>query len=297
MLAKGYLSRAQISTEVSALRRAEFTLSRVQTEFRNFQSFEFPKNLRELESQIASARSNLSYQSLRLRGQEERLAQLQRQVAASTIRAPHDGLLIYAHKPKRDVRIEEGVGIRQNQDLFYLPDLSRLEVQVLLHETVVEQARPGMRARVRLEGAAGFLEGELSDIDPLPVVDRGKWSSGEVKNFVGRVQLHSSTQTLLPGMTAEVKITTANLHHALVIPAEAPLHENGRDVCYVLGRDGWEPRAVTLGQATGDWLEVIEGVSEGEEVALAAAFSSALPLELRESGQQGEFSPDAGPKP
>jgi len=297
MLVKGYLSQARISAEVSSRQRAEFTLSQVQTEFRNFQDYEFPRTLRVLESQIAAARSELGYQSLRLSGQEERLVQLQRQLAACTIRAPHDGLLIYAHKPKRDVRIEEGAWVRQNQELLYLPDLSRLEVQVLLHETVVEQVRPGMRAWVRLEAAAGFLEGELSAVDPLPVVDRGKWSSGEVKNYVGRVRLDSASRTLLPGMTAEVEITTASLHNALVIPAEAPLRENGRDVCYVVGRDGLERRTIRLGQASGAWLEVTDGVSEGEEVALAAAFPRALSREMSESGQQREFAPDAGSKP
>jgi HlyD family secretion protein len=272
MLAKGYRSRAQISAEVSALQRAQFALSQVQTESRNFQDYGFPRTIRLLESQIESARSNLVYQSLRLRWQEQRLAQLQRQVDLCTIRAPHDGLLVYAHKPKRDVRIEEGAWVRQRQELLYLPDLSRLEVQVLLHETVVERVRPGMRARVRLGGSAGWLEGELSAIELLPVVDGGKWSSGEVKNFVGRVQLDRKPPTLRPGMTAEVEITTARLDGALVIPAEAPLRENGRDVCYVWGRDGFERRAVTLGQGTAAWLEVTEGVIEGEEVALSAAF-------------------------
>ena len=90
--------------------QAEFALARVESEFRSFQEFQSPTMIRSLESQVESARSNLTYQSMRFRGQEERLARLRRQVASCTIRAPHDGLLIYAHKPKRGVRIEEGAG-------------------------------------------------------------------------------------------------------------------------------------------------------------------------------------------
>ncbi len=168
---------------------------------------------------------------------------------------------------------------------------------MLLHETVLQRVRTGMRARVRLEGSPGFLEGELSSIDPLPVVDCRKWSSGEVKNFVGHVQLDSTTKNMLPGMTAEVEITTASLNGALVIPAEAPFRENGRDVCYVFGRDGLERRTVTLGRATDAWLEVIEGVSEGEKVALADAVLDRFSMEMRESGKQREFLTNAGPKP
>ncbi len=296
MLAKGYISKAQVSSEAAALQRAEFALSQEQTRFRNFQDHEIPRIIRVLESDIASARSKLSYESLRLRAQEERLTGLQRQISACTIRAPHNGLLIYAHKPKREVRIEVGVWVRQNQELLYLPDLSRMEVQVLLHETVVQRVHTGMRARVRLESSPGFLEGKLSAIDPLPVIDRGKWSSGEVKNYLGRVQLDDTTRGLFPGMTAEVEIATASLQDVLVLPAEAPRRENGHDVCFVLGRAGLERRTVTLGAATDALWEVTGGVSEGEEVALAAV-PTALPSEMRESGQERETLTSAGPKP
>jgi HlyD family secretion protein len=203
---KGYLAAAQISAEAAALERAAFTLSQRELAQRSFQSYEFPRTVRSLESQIKSAQLNLTYQSLRLRGEEERLAQLRRQVAACTIRAPHDGMLIYAHKPRKGVTIQEGLWVRQNQELLYLPDPSRLEVQVLLHETVLDRVRPGMRARVRPEGSPGLLEGTLSTIDWLPVVDCGSWSSGEVKQFVGHIVLDATPRPARLGMTTEVQI-------------------------------------------------------------------------------------------
>jgi HlyD family secretion protein len=281
MLAMGYLSRARISAENSALSRAEFDLSQARSEFQHLQSFEFPTTIRVLESRIKSARLNFSRESLRLRRHEERLGHLERQVALCTIRAPHDGLLVYAHKPKKDVRIDEGIWVRQNQELLYLPDLSTLEVEVLLHETVVARARPGMRASVRLEGSSGALQGELAAIDPLPVADRSKYSSGEVKNFLGRIKLDAKNQKLRLGMTAEVEIRTACLREALLIPADAPRRESGRDVCYVFGPNGCERRAVTLGETTNEWLEVTEGIVEGEEVILASRMPQALNLELK----------------
>jgi HlyD family secretion protein len=276
MLALGYLSRARFSAENSALERAEFALSQARSQLEHLEDFEFPTCIRVLESRIKSARLNLGRETLRLQSQEERLNHLKRQVVLCTIRAPHDGLLIFAHKPKRDVRIDEGIWVRQRQELFYLPDLSKLAVAVSLHETMVAQARPGMRARVRLEGLAGDFQGELTAIDPLPVDDHSKYSSGEVKNFVGWIQLDGAVRNPRPGMSAEVQITTTTLRGALLIPAEALRREQGRDVCYVLGPNGCQRRTVTLGQATHEWLQVIEGIREGEEVVLAGKLPQSL---------------------
>ncbi len=208
MLAKSYISRAQAASAGAELDRARFTLAQVQTELRNFHDYQVPRTILELQSRIESARSRSSYEAMRLRGLQERLHRLRAQVDACTIRAPHDGLLIYAHKPKRDLRIEPGVWVHQNQSLLYLPDLSRLEVQVLLHETVVRRVRPGMRASIRLEASGATVSGRLSSIDTLPVADRSKRSSGEVKYFIGRVRLDDVSVSLLPGMTAEVQILT-----------------------------------------------------------------------------------------
>src|SRR5208283_4285860 len=120
---------------------------------------------------------------------EKRLADLEQQIARSVIRAPHDGIVVLAHKPKSGVRIEEGLWVRQNQPLMYLPDWTRLEVQVELHETVLRHVRPGMKVLVRLEGSDQALSGKLESIDFLPQVDHTSRIDREVKPYLGHVRL------------------------------------------------------------------------------------------------------------
>lgn len=268
MLSRGYVSRAQIAAESGSLERSRAELARAEREFANFERYSMPRVMKELESQVEKARANFEYQTARLRREEERLADLGRQVEMCTMRAPHDGVLIYAHKPKRGVRIEEGMSVRQEQELFYLPDPSRLEVQILLHETVVAKVKPGLRATVRIEGSGGSIEGTLAVIDPLPLADRSPWSSGEVKNYMGRIPLDPRGRTIQPGSTVEVEIARDVLHDRLVVPVEAVRREEGRDVCYVQARDGVEERPVSVGEADASWQEVLAGITEGEQVAL-----------------------------
>jgi HlyD family secretion protein len=292
MLARGYASRAQVASETSLLEKAAFAQAQAERESRGFEAYEFPRAVLERRYQVESARSDLLYQAARLRREEERLTDLRRQVDECTIRAPHGGVLLYAHKPKRGVRIEEGMAVHQNQELFYLPDLSRMEVQVLLHETVVARVRPGMRARIRLEGCGDAFEGTIAVIDPLPITDRSPISSGEVRNYLGRIPIESGSGSLRPGTTAEVEIAGDTRRNALVIPAEAPHRDRGRDVCFVLGPDGFEARTVDLGWAEGAWQEVADGIFEGEEVALSAVPPTAFRPATRGTGRSGSASPE-----
>ena len=54
----------------------------------------------------------------------------------------------------------------------------------------------------------------------------------------------------------------------LTVPAMALLVGDGKEFCYVVGHDRFERRPVKATPASHDLLEVIEGLSEGEEVVL-----------------------------
>ena len=88
---------------------------------------------------MLAAEATLKYQDRRLARNLDRLAKLEKQVELCTIRAPHDGFVIYANDERRESVIEEGMSVRQKQDLFYLPDLTDMEVVAYLHESMVNE--------------------------------------------------------------------------------------------------------------------------------------------------------------
>ncbi len=81
--------------------------------------------------------------------------------------------------------------VRQNQKLFYLPDLNDMEVVALLNESVVNQVRDGMRALVQVEGIPNrSLQGRVTKVAQLPLSD---WRS-DVRYFEGIVKLEEPTR-------------------------------------------------------------------------------------------------------
>jgi HlyD family secretion protein len=265
MFQKQYLAKSQLSADQYELDRIRFGLDQGRTALWLFKTYSAAKYLQILQSDVLSAEAILNFQDLRLERHEGRLAYLRRQVERCTIRAPHDGFLIYANEEMKQIRIEPGLAVWQRQRLFFLPDLAKMEVAALLHETVVKDVAPGQRARVRVEAFSDrTMEGHVASIAQLPTLN---WFS-DVKYYVAIVKLDSVPRGLKPGMTAEVEIQTLRRPDVLAIPSEAIAYEEGHQVCYVAHEDHLDRREVQVGRASRDMLEVTAGLDEGETVVL-----------------------------
>ncbi len=268
MLSSGYVSAGLLISEEDSLLKAQIKMKDLTGERRLFEEFTAPSTLRRLQLTVDTLRSTLLFQEFRLRRHEMQLDKFRKQVAACTIRAPHDGFVIYANEPDGDPRVEVGARVYQKMDLFYLPDLANMEVLATIHESLIDRVKGGMSVRVRIEAIPDYqVEGRVLGVEQLPMV---KWDSSwsTVKSYLGRVRIDTPPPGLKPGMTAEVEIQTGHAPGSLVVPNEAVVVENDHDYCYVVGAGGLERREVTLGMGTKDLLEIKSGLEEGEQVVL-----------------------------
>jgi HlyD family secretion protein len=274
MLDKGYVPASQYTSEQFNERRASILLQQSRTELAVFQEFTAPRALRVLQANVLSAETLLNYQDRRLQRHQERQAMLEQQVTRCTIRAPHDGFIIYANDEQRALKVEEGMVVHQKQDLFYLPNLSKMVVTALVHESVANRVRAGMRTWIRVEGVPGqVLDGHVVAVAQLPTQNY----LNDVRYFTTTIAFDTIPPGLLPGMTAEVEIATQERQDVLAIPIEALAVEEGEDYCYVVSDDGVERREIEIGQSTANLLEVTLGLEEGEHVVLhPVAFDNQL---------------------
>ena len=268
MLGKGYVPISQLSTERINEKRSAFLLKQSRTELAVFREYTAPRVMRGLEGDLRAAEAMLMYQDQRLQRHRERQEMLERQVERCTIRAPHDGFVIYAGDDQRPIKIEEGMVVHQKQDLFYLPNLTKMLAMAMVHESVASRVQPGMKAWVRIEGLPGqVLKGHVTSVAQLPTQNY----LNDVRYFYTEVVLDTIPPGLRPGMTAEVEIATQSRQEVLSIPIEALAIEEGEDVCYVVSEDGIERREIGVGQSTAGLLEVTAGLDEGEQVVLYPA--------------------------
>jgi HlyD family secretion protein len=269
MLEKGYTSLAQVRGDELAQARIATALAQAELALANYKRFTTPKDFLVLRSQVVSAQSALDFQTIRLKREQERLAHYKELVERCTVRAPHGGYVVYANRPGREPRVYLGAPVRERMRLFTLPDQSKMEVEVLLHETIVARVHPEMAANIRVEALPDeVLEGDLASIAPVPLSDQSQDSGNDVTYFLGHVRLETLPPRLRPGMTAEVTISTGLRRGVLAVPASTVMLEDDQEICYVDHDDSVERRAVKVSQATRDLLEVVDGLNEGEEVIL-----------------------------
>ncbi len=253
---KGYVSAGTLSTDQYAVAQFALALQQEEGAFEVFRKYTASRTLRELEGDILGTTANLEYQTLRFQRHLDRLATLKEQVNLCTVRAPHDGYLIYANDARREVFIEEGLPVRQNQKLFYLPDLADMQVIALLSESVVNQVRnrDAPRSRSR-DYRITRCTGRVTKVAQLPLPD---WR-GDVHYFEGIVQLDDPPSSLMPGMTAQVEVEMPGRENVLAVRSEAVTIDDGHDVCFVVHEEGVERREVKLGQVTNEMTEVTAG--------------------------------------
>ena len=102
----------------------------------------------------------------------------------------------------------------------------------------------------------------------MPLSDQRSESATGIAYFVGRIKLRNMPPELRPDMSAEITILRGHRQNVLTVPSRAVKLEDGQNVCYVKREDRLERRTVQVRHATHDLQEVLDGLTEGEEVVI-----------------------------
>jgi RND family efflux transporter MFP subunit len=78
--------------------------------------------------------------------------------------------------------------------------------------------------------------------------------------------LTNADQSLKPGLFARVTLYTGPARGTVVAPITALLYDNSRTKLFVVQGDRAKEREVKIGQKYGEFMEITEGLKEGEIV-------------------------------
>lgn len=272
MYRKGYINEQQLESNRFAVERSKLDLDAAETARKVLVEFTKAKTLKELESARESAEAQMLAEKAATELEKAKLDHLQEQLERCIIRAPQAGMVIYNHEQRRfgsGEEIAEGLAVRQNQTLIKLPDLSQLEVKVLVHETKVNKIAAGMPANVRIRDwrTHGTVVSVATQAEP------GSWFSAQVKEYAAKVRIDDAVEDMgiKPGMTAEAEIIIAELPDVLTVPLLGVIQQGREYFCYVLDPSqptGYSKRPVVVGMSNDREFEIKDGLSEGDRVIL-----------------------------
>ena len=88
-----------------------------------------------------------------------------------------------------------------------------------------------------------------------------------------RIELENADLALLPDMYVDAEIDTGSALPVLAVPDSAVLDTGSRQAVFVdRGQGRFEPRDVKLGHRGGGYVEIRDGVTEGEPIVVSANF-------------------------
>ena len=161
-----------------------------------------------------------------------------------------------------------GDSVWQNQPLLYLPDLTRMQVLTQVREVDVHLVQPGHHGTARVDAYPSLqLPATVQTIGVL--ASKGEGALGGEKAIRVTIALEDSDPRLRPGMTARVDLLSRRVEDALVVPIQSVWGDGDEAWCWVHGPNGFGRRAVRVGARSRHEAEILEGLAEGERVALA----------------------------
>ena len=165
------------------------------------------------------------------------------------------------------IRMEARAGtyVTPGTELYFIADLSHIWVIADIYEYELPYIKIGQGATVtlsydpdtKLHGHVGFM---------YPTLD------AKTRTVKVRFELDNPDEKLKPDMYANVELTIP-LGIKLVVPTNAILETGERQLLFIHHGGGQlEWRSVKLGAKAGDWVEVRDGLKEGEHVVTGANF-------------------------
>lgn len=219
------------------------------------------------EARVAAAESAVSTAKSQLTAVKAQMGQHEALFAYSRITAPFDGVVT-----KRYANLGALMQRATTSSLNVLPlvrlaedDLLRLTIPV--PELYVRYIHLGAPVEVRIGSLKQSFSGKIARLASSLAQD--------TRTMHTEVDVRNPRGVLVPGMYAEAVVTLEEKPNALIIPIDAVEHPDSEPEVRVLDpAQKGATRPVKLGVRTSEYVEVLSGLREGEQVYVAAGDGS-----------------------
>lgn len=183
------------------------------------------------------------------------------------------------------LNVREGMYVKPATEVLTLADLSSIWLLVDVFERQSEWLAVGQPAEVRLGYLPGRVwEGEVEFI--YPTIDP------KTRSLQTRLRFDNPDEALKPDMYANVRIYAGPKHDVLSIPREALIKTGESErVVVALGDGKFGVKSVIAGMESGNYVEIVKGLQEGDRVVTSGQFLIDSEASLKASfGRMGEMT-------
>jgi len=203
-----------------------------------------------------------------------------------TFYAPVTGIVL-------EKKAVQGMRFMPGEVLYQIADLSSVWILAEVAEQDIGLVKAGSVAQVNISAYPDkHFKGKVDFI--YPTLDTA------TRTVQVRVELANPNGLLKPAMFANVELAAEHGGKVLAVPVSAVIDSGTRKVVLVQLAEGhFEPRTVKLGGRSENYVEVLQGIAEGEQVVTSALFLIDAESNLKAAlgGMGGQAEPDGNAPP
>ena len=314
----GFLSGGELDRDRLAQKSAELEVELARAEVALLEDYTHGRELAQLESNvqqaelalervrrrtaadIVQAETRLKADERQLQRQQAQLEDIQTQVRKCRIEAPVGGMVVYATTGRggwrgNDEPLEVGREVREQEELIHIPVADAKSARITVHESALDDVAVGQRVLVRVDAAQErSFPGRVARISPLPDAT-SQWLNPDLKVYDTEIHLDGALDGLRTGMSCEAEILIEEYDDALYVPVHAVVRVGPQPTVYVVEEGALVARAVEVGLDNGRMIHVLDGLEEGEPVALAPPLDDTDRVEPAFGDGPVGADPPAGP--
>jgi RND family efflux transporter MFP subunit len=241
--------RARLQQAKAAEAAAEATHNQAVTDEKRYAQLRKGNTVSQQEyEKIATAAASSGAELLRT---QEAVKEMQATLDWATVRSPIDGIVT-------DKKIDVGDMVSPGHTLLTLFDPKRMQLVAPVRESLARELQPGQNIGVRIDALKKLCTGTVSEIVPE--------AQSSSRSFLVKVT-GPCPPGIYSGMFGRIMIPLEE-ERILVIPRRTVQNIGQLELVNVVENGRANRRSIRTGRTIGDDVEILSGLSEGEEVVL-----------------------------
>jgi len=214
--------------------------------------------------------------------QREEIARTRKMPDTIKIVAPAAGFVLARN-------VSPGMKFERGAELYRIADLRRVWIVADVFPHDARHVRPGMKATVSVPEQDVTLPATVAEI--LPQFDPAS------RTLKVRLEVDNPGYVLRPDMFVDVGLAVS-LPPGIAVPADAVIDSGLAKTVFVQSDAGvFEPRRVETGWRSGDQVEIVKGLSPGEQIVTSGTFFLDSESRMRLSSSGAAVAKGAAPDP